>query len=370
MLERNISALVASGFRHIFVAFNAIETEIESWLHRRGIPLARAHGATLECLKETKQLGNIGIARELRDHAESVLVTFVDNLTTIDLSAMMRVHRHCGAALTLASHREPFHIPFGELGVDSAGYVTDYSEKPVHYIRISSGTYVLDGKRACAAIPPEQPLGAAGLFHLLHGRGERIAAYDHDAAWIDINDMATISRAEHLVAGHAAQFELCHTKRPDHCLVNLALCTEGHVLAERRGGSATRYPGLWDLPGEHLPCGGDRYRLDDNPSTLFKAAQSVASHLLGGDAAVANITSAGSFDDLEIDEGCLTRHHVFVLSLNALRAAWPLSDAVVREETPSRCWLNLREAIEAHDQWVSPVLVRAAAHVRLRGITG
>jgi NDP-mannose synthase len=369
MLERNICALIASGFRDIFVAFNASETEIEDWLHRRGIPLARAGSATLECLKERQPLGNMGIAGALRGRAASVLVTYVDNLTTIDLPAMMHAHRCSGAALTIASHREPFHIPFGELAVDGAGCITGYLEKPVHWVRISSGTYVLDAERACAAIPPEEPLDAAGLFRLLHGCGERITAYDHNAAWIDINDAAAIVRAEHLVAEHAAEFEFWHTMRPDRCVIDLVVCTEGQLLAERRGREATRYPGLWDLPGDHAPCGGDGGGLDD-PAALVISARSVVSQLLGSDATTETITLAGSFDDLDIVGGALLRHHVFVVCLNAPMAAQPLPCTINGSVGRERCWFSMRDAAEAADQWASPALVRAAALVRLRGFAG
>ena len=366
MLERNICALLARGFRDIVVAFNASETEIEDWLNRRGIPLACARGATLECLKETQPLGNIGIARALHDRAESVLVTFVDNLTTIDLPAMIRAHFSSGAALTLASHREPFHIPFGELRVDSAGYVTGYSEKPVHWVRISSGTYVLDAKRACAAIPPEQPLNAAGLFTLLQAHGERIAAYDHDAAWIDVNDAAAIVRAEHLIAEHAAEFECWHTMVPDHYVIDLAIYAEGQLLAEQRGQEATRYPGLWDLPSEHAPRGEDAGV--DDPAALVMAARSMVSRRLGSEATAASTTWNGSFDDLDVG-GALLRHHVFVVRLNAPVAMRSLS--LLRTTDGSighdQRWLTVRDAAQAADQWASPALVRAAALILLKG---
>ena len=44
--------------------------------------------------------------------------------------------------MTIATHREPFCLPFGEFRLRN-GQVTGYIEKPVRPVPISSGTYVL-----------------------------------------------------------------------------------------------------------------------------------------------------------------------------------------------------------------------------------
>src|SRR6185369_3742398 len=109
-----------------------------------------ARGARLECLKEDVPRGTIGIARELKGRAETILVVNVDNLTALNLRHLVEHHLESGAAFTVATHFEPFQIPFGEVTLDD-GFITDYREKPVRQIRVSSGTYVLSA-RACEFI--------------------------------------------------------------------------------------------------------------------------------------------------------------------------------------------------------------------------
>ena len=124
-----------------------------------------------------------------------LLVVFADNLTTLDLAAIVGHHRKARAALTTAVHFEPFRIPFGEVEVRD-GWVVSYTEKPEHRVLVSSGVLVL-GPAAIARIPRGRPTGISWLANQLLAAGERIAAFPHQASWIDVNDMGAAERAEH-----------------------------------------------------------------------------------------------------------------------------------------------------------------------------
>ena len=122
----------------------------------------------------------------------------VDNVTDLDLRALFDFHLESKAALTVASHREPFRIPFGQL--ETAGsQVTACVEKPALPILISSGTYVL-GRRAMSAIAPNGRTQAPDLMNALIRSGELVASYEHSACWIDVNDEAALARAEAALA--------------------------------------------------------------------------------------------------------------------------------------------------------------------------
>jgi NDP-sugar pyrophosphorylase family protein len=43
------------------------------------------------------------------------------------------------------------------------------------------------------------------LFALLRARGERIASYGHSAPWIDVNDAASLDKAESLIEQHSSE---------------------------------------------------------------------------------------------------------------------------------------------------------------------
>jgi NDP-sugar pyrophosphorylase family protein len=205
MLERNMCALLASGFRDITIAFASDETAIDAFVASRAKALADAFGANVAPYREVSPLGTIGAARTYAGRTDAVVVVNVDNLTTLDLRALADAHTASGAAMTVATHDESFAIPFGSVTVKD-GNVVEYREKPAYPVRISSGTYVL-GPRAIAAIRPDAPTGVPELVSMLIDSGERVAAFDHDAVWIDVNDAAGVTRAETLIREHAAEFE-------------------------------------------------------------------------------------------------------------------------------------------------------------------
>ncbi|HKP13007.1 MAG TPA: sugar phosphate nucleotidyltransferase [Blastocatellia bacterium] len=209
LLERNLYKLLSHGFSDIFIATNSHEPELLAHVAECRQRLA-ARGARLECLKEDAPRGTIGIAHELKGRAETILVVNVDNLTALNLRHLVEHHLESGAAFTVATHFEPFQIPFGEVILDD-GLITDYREKPVRRICISSGTYVLSA-RACELIDPAEPTSVPQLFAALRGRGERISAFEHAAAWIDVNDAAAVAGAERLIRDHPADFECADTK--------------------------------------------------------------------------------------------------------------------------------------------------------------
>jgi NDP-sugar pyrophosphorylase family protein len=45
------------------------------------------------------------------------------------------------------------------------------------------------------------------LANRLLAAGELVAAYPHQAPWIDVNDLAAVQRAEQLLSEHAEAFE-------------------------------------------------------------------------------------------------------------------------------------------------------------------
>jgi NDP-sugar pyrophosphorylase family protein len=205
MLERNLCALLGSGFRDITVAFAADEPAIDAFVASRAKALADACGANVMPYREVRPLGTIGAVRAYAGRADAVVVVNVDNMTTLDLRELADAHVTSGAAMTIATHDEPFTIPFGSVTV-ADGDVVEYREKPAYPVRISSGTYVL-GPRAIAAIRPDVPTGVPELVSMLIGSGERVAAFEHNAVWIDVNDAAGVARAETLIRDHAGAFE-------------------------------------------------------------------------------------------------------------------------------------------------------------------
>ena len=199
LIDRNLDALFQHGFLDIAVAVGSHTPEIEADLTTGPAhALLAAAGASLEIIRETEPLGTIGAARLAIADADALLVVNVDNLTTLPLRAMVEHHWATQSDFTIASHAEPFRMPFGQLVIHD-GAITEYREKPVIPVQVSSGLYVL-GRQTAALIAPRTRVDIPALFDDAVRHRLSVRAFVHEDTWIDVNDAGDRSRAEHLFA--------------------------------------------------------------------------------------------------------------------------------------------------------------------------
>ena len=204
MLERNLRTLLQAGLREIVVAVPSHTPEVGRFVRTRGEEITGAFGARLRVLEESQPLGNIGPAAEVELGDADLLVVYADNLTTLDLNALLLHHRRVGAALTCAVHVQSFRTPFGEVQVRD-GEIVGYAEKPERRILIASGVVVL-GASAASRVPRGRRTEIRWLVDRLLAEGARVAGFLHDAPWIDVNDAASLARAELLVEEYGEAF--------------------------------------------------------------------------------------------------------------------------------------------------------------------
>jgi len=198
LVEWNLRALLSFGFHDLFIAVHADEHALACWLEGRGKGLAAAGGASLQVLVEAQPLGTIGAAALLPPRVDAVVVVNVDNLSLLDLRALLEFHRRERPAATVAMHEQPFPVPLGMLEVEG-GRVRAYREKPRISVPISSGTYVL-GRAARRRIRPGRAIDVPHLVEKLLGEGEVVAAFAHQSLWVDVNDENSLARARELFA--------------------------------------------------------------------------------------------------------------------------------------------------------------------------
>jgi NDP-mannose synthase len=196
LIEWNISSLLFHGIRNLFVSVNTQETEVTEWIRGCGTELANSAGAKLTTIVEEAPLGTIGAVTRLPAEIDPVLVVNVDNLTDLPLARMLEFHREGGAAATIATHAEPFKIPFGQLKIEQ-GKIIAYEEKPDLFVQISSGTCIFS-RRAIDSLPPNHPTDVPDWIRNLIANQEKVAAFRHNSRWIDVNDEDALARA-HIV---------------------------------------------------------------------------------------------------------------------------------------------------------------------------
>ena len=211
LLERNLFHVLGAGLTDVVVSVPGGIAEVGDHARARGAQLVESAGGRFEVFVEPVPLGNIGCAAAFDGRADAVLVVYADNLTTLDLGAVLDHHKRSGAALTLAAHVHPYRLPYGQLEVGD-GEIVGYLEKPVWRPLVCSAVSVL-GATALRALsglagnPPGSAVGLVELFHAVRAAGAKVAAFEHAAAWIDVNEASTVPSAEALVAAHPEHFE-------------------------------------------------------------------------------------------------------------------------------------------------------------------
>jgi len=209
LVERNLAALLRAGVLRVVVVVGAGPAAdlVQAWATGRGAGLAAAAEGSLSVLVEPQRMGNAGALALVSpdDPGDAMLLVFADNLTSLDLGAVVERHGESGADLTLAVHTEAFRLPYGVVD-RTDDRVTGYREKPSVPVEVGSGVAVV-GPRAVAAMrATEPPHGVTDLVRAALDAGLDVRAMPHDAAWVDVNDASCRDRAEALVRADPAAF--------------------------------------------------------------------------------------------------------------------------------------------------------------------
>jgi NDP-sugar pyrophosphorylase family protein len=205
LVERNLMAMLRAGMGdvRVVVASGSGGDQVARWATERGTVLASAGGARLSVIREPHRLGNCGGLALLGSRDGDALLVFADNLTDLDLTALMGVHAERRAALTLAIHAEPFRLPYGVVDIVD-GSVAGYREKPTLTLTVSSGLAVVS---ADARAVLRGPAGLAELANAVVARGLVAAIHQHEALWIDVNDRDGADMASRLIQSAPDRFE-------------------------------------------------------------------------------------------------------------------------------------------------------------------
>lgn len=185
LLGRWFDLLAGAGVTHALVNTHHLAEAVRAYVAgcRPPLRVTLAHEPVL--------LGSAGTLRAERAFAagaESFLVVYADNASTVDLRVLCRAHR-AGTAGTVGLFRVPDPRTRGIVELDAAGTVVDFVEKPEHPKSDLAWAGLLVGTpELLAAIPERTPcdLGHDVLPRLLgHMRGLEIEGYHRDVGTPD-----------------------------------------------------------------------------------------------------------------------------------------------------------------------------------------
>jgi NDP-sugar pyrophosphorylase family protein len=186
-LGKLIDFYADAGAGRIVLALGYHSEDVETYVRRYG------GSSQVIASVEPEPRGTGGALRHALPHVESdtVLVANGDSFADVDLSALLRLHRARGSAITLALAHVGDVSRYGRVLFDDNGAVTRFEEKPSTGAGqpggpgyINAGIYLIDHK-TIAALPPDRPLSLEReVFPQWVGRG--IHALAQQVPFIDI----------------------------------------------------------------------------------------------------------------------------------------------------------------------------------------
>lgn len=146
MLDYWIDALNAAGIDAALLNTHHHADQVRGYIAdvnaRGGVQLTEAYEPEL-----LGSAGTVAANRAWADGADEVVVIYADNLSDIDLGALVAFHRSHPDPMTMALFRTDYPEKCGIATLDDTGAITDFVEKPDNPASnlANAGLYVLDG---------------------------------------------------------------------------------------------------------------------------------------------------------------------------------------------------------------------------------
>lgn len=185
-LEYLLGYLREHGITDIILAMSYLPHRIQNYFGD-GARL----GVSLTYLIEEEPLGTAGAVKNAEDLLdEPFLVLNGDDLTDMNLTAMMRQHRQAKAKITIALTPVEDPTMYGVVETDTQGMIKRFVEKPkreeVTTNMINAGIYIVEPEVLDCISPAKPIMFERYVFPLLLEKGEPILGYPSESYWIDI----------------------------------------------------------------------------------------------------------------------------------------------------------------------------------------
>ncbi len=193
LAEYQVAQLVRAGVERVIVSCAAGQAALfEAKLS--GL------GAEIVAVAESEPLGRGGglrYAARYREESGPLYALNGDELTDVDLRALLEAHEDHGGAATIVV--APLTSQFGVVELADGDRITGFREAPRLPHWVNAGVYVLD-EEALARLP-ERGDHEQSTFPELAEEG-KLFAFRHDGLWITVNTPKDLQRAEEHYATH------------------------------------------------------------------------------------------------------------------------------------------------------------------------
>lgn len=199
MLDYWIDALEAAGIEQALINTHHLPDPVRAYMNM----VNKTRNVALTEVFEPELLGSAGTVTANRDWADGVdqvVVIYVDNLSDMDLGALLDFHVGHDDPMTMALFHTPYPEKCGIAALDGDTRVTEFVEKPDHPKSdlANAGIYVLDAD----AWREIADMGAFDFgFDVIPAFVGRMRGYTHAGYHRDIGTHESLAQAGQDIAG-------------------------------------------------------------------------------------------------------------------------------------------------------------------------
>jgi NDP-sugar pyrophosphorylase family protein len=210
VLEHNLTQLARAGIHEVWINLHHLGDQIEALVGD-----GSHYGLEVHYAPERELLGTAGTLKRLAAEFEAgtFAVVYGDNLTAIDLAAMVAYHRRCAAIATVALF-DPLRVPNtgmagGKVAMAANGRLVAFQEGPRAIGQfVNAGVYVLEPD-LLSDLPAFSPCDfGRDVFPKLLEEGRAVFGYAMDGYCLAIDTPAALLRAEALIDSVASPIKV------------------------------------------------------------------------------------------------------------------------------------------------------------------
>jgi mannose-1-phosphate guanylyltransferase len=228
-LEHLLHYLRSYQVEDVILTLGYLPSQIESYFGD-----GSKFGIRLTYVVEESPLGTAGAVKNAEGYLEEPFFTFNgDIFTSIDLEAMLSLHRQRKAKVSIAL--TPVEDPslYGVVEMDPQGRVRKFIEKPPWETAttnlINAGIYILD-PGVLREVPSHTPfMFEHHLFPQLLEKDVPIYGFPSQAYWMDMGTPEKYLKLHHDLLGGKSTTPLCANGKA-HCLIHPTARLEGAVI--------------------------------------------------------------------------------------------------------------------------------------------
>ncbi len=202
ILESILESFLSFGFTKFYFSVNYLSHMIldhfgngEKW------------GVSIEYLHEDTPLGTAGALSLLPEQQHSFFVMNGDILASVDFRKLLLQHEENNSALTIATKKFSYQVPYGVICIDEKNCVTEIQEKPTYEWEVSSGIYLISPE-AQRLVPKNTFFDMPHLFKQVQEKQWRLDTSSIEGYWLDIGQLHDYETAKRLFLHTICEDEL------------------------------------------------------------------------------------------------------------------------------------------------------------------